>query len=94
MWDVNYYNETLDSFEDDCIVKLPSDVKLAKHPAMASEWQKFVSDQHRWNEDYAHAYLRLSLLNVKNINELKECTLTLPAPKKTAPKNTAVTGQC
>ncbi|KAH7394481.1 heme peroxidase, partial [Pyrenochaeta sp. MPI-SDFR-AT-0127] len=79
VWDVKYYNETLEGNENDCIFKLESDVKLSKHPAMASEWQKFVGDQHHWNEDYARAYLRLSLLGVKNINDLKECTMTLPA---------------
>lgn len=48
--DVEYYNQTLDGFESNCIVKFPSDVKLAKHPRMADEWKRFVGDQHHWNE--------------------------------------------
>ncbi|KAF2030486.1 heme peroxidase, partial [Setomelanomma holmii] len=87
VWDVKYYNETLDTYENDCIFKFESDVKLSKHPTMSGEWQKFVGDQGHWNGDYARAYLRLSLLGVKNINQLKECTLTLPAQQGTVPKN-------
>ncbi|KAH3974897.1 peroxidase [Parastagonospora nodorum] len=96
VWDVNYYNETLDATENGCIFKLESDVKLSKHPAMAVEWQKFVGGQAHWNADYAKAYLRLSLLGVNNINELKECTLTLPAQQATAPKDSDlnVSGKC
>ncbi|KAL6706401.1 hypothetical protein ACN47E_005507 [Coniothyrium glycines] len=94
VWDVNFYNETLESYENDCIFKLESDVKLSQHPSMSGEWQKFVGDQHHWNEDYARAYLRLSLLGVKNINDLKECTLTLPAQKGTAPKGADISGNC
>jgi len=96
VWDVNYYNETLDATENGCIFKLESDVKLSKHPAMAAEWHKFVGGQAHWNADYAKAYLRLSLLGVNNINELKECTLTLPAQQATVPKNADidVSGKC
>jgi hypothetical protein len=96
VWDVNYYNETLDATKNECIFKLESDIKLSKHPAMAVEWQKFVGGQDHWNGDYARAYLRLSLLGVNNINELKECTLTLPAQNPTVPKGADidVSGKC
>ncbi|KAF2820355.1 heme peroxidase, partial [Ophiobolus disseminans] len=83
VWDINYYNETLEAYEDECILKFESDIKLSQHSAMSSVWQKFVGDQHHWNEDYARAYLRLFFLGVNNINALKECTLTLPAQKGT-----------
>lgn len=94
VWDVKYYNETLEAHENDCIFKFESDVKLSKHASMAAEWQKFVGDQSHWNEDYARAYLRLSLLGVNNINDLKECTLTLPSVVETVPKDSDVTGKC
>jgi hypothetical protein len=32
-------------------------------------------------QDFAAAYLRLSLLGVNNINELTECTAALPMPR-------------
>jgi hypothetical protein len=41
----------------------------------------FTDSQGHWNQDYASAYIRLSLLGVNNINELKECTGTLPAAR-------------
>lgn len=64
------------------VFRIPSDVVLAQHPSMANEWTKFrqpnnVGQKH-WNEDYATAYTRLSLLGVNNINNLTECTKTLP----------------
>jgi hypothetical protein len=96
VWDVKYYNETLDAAANECIFKFESDIKLSKHPAMSGEWNKFVGDQNHWNGDYARAYLRVSLLGVKNINALKECTLTLPPQKETLPKNADidVSGKC
>ncbi|KAF2107625.1 heme peroxidase, partial [Lophiotrema nucula] len=86
VWDVEYYNQTLDSYESECVFKFESDVKLAKHPRMKDEWQGFIDDQDHWNEDFAAAYLRLSLLGVNNINELKECSKTLPPKKNRSPK--------
>lgn len=86
VWDVRYYNQTLESAGvPKRVVRIPSDIVLAKHPSMSNEWEKFrlpnnVGQRH-WNEDYATAYTRLSLLGVNNINNLVECTKTLPRPK-------------
>lgn len=83
VWDVRFYNQTLESTGvPKKVFRIPSDVVLAQHPSMSDEWTKFrqpnnVGQKH-WNEDYATAYTRLSLLGVNNINNLTECTKTLP----------------
>jgi L-ascorbate peroxidase len=78
VWDVEFYNETLQSPPDSRIFVLPSDKVLSVHPKINDEWKEFVGDQKHWNEDYAKAYIRMSLLGVNNFNDLKECTKTLP----------------
>lgn len=86
VWDVRFYNQTLETTGvPKKVFRIPSDIALAQHPSMSNEWQKFrmpkgVGQKH-WNEDYAAAYTRLSLLGVNNINSLVECTKTLPRPK-------------
>jgi len=86
VWDVLFYNQTLENTPKK-VFRLPSDIALAQHPAMADEWTKFrqpnnVGQKH-WNEDYAKAYTRLSLLGVNNINNLTECSKALPPAKPT-----------
>ncbi|KAF9740058.1 ligninase h2 precursor [Paraphaeosphaeria minitans] len=64
------------------VFRFPSDIVLAKDVRTADEWKSSGSHgQSHWNEDYAFAYTRLSLLGVNNINDLKECTKVLPMPK-------------
>ncbi|KAL5427029.1 hypothetical protein PMIN04_001540 [Paraphaeosphaeria minitans] len=65
------------------VFRFPSDIVLAKDVRTADEWKSFSGShgQSHWNEDYAFAYTRLSLLGVNNINDLKECTKVLPMPK-------------
>jgi len=83
VWDVRFYNQTLETTGvPKKVFRIPSDIVLAQHPSMSNEWTKFrqpnnVGQKH-WNEDYATAYTRLSLLGVNNINNLTECTKTLP----------------
>lgn len=83
VWDVRFYNQTLETTGvPKKVLRIPSDIVLAQHPSMSNEWTKFrmpngVGQKH-WNEDYATAYTRLSLLGVNNINNLTECTKTLP----------------
>ena len=80
VWDVEFYNETLQSPPDSRIFVLPSDKVLSVHPRINDEWLEFVGDQQHWNEDYSKAYVRMSLTGVNNFNDLKVCTKTLPAP--------------
>jgi catalase (peroxidase I) len=90
VWDVEFYNDTLnqDTKPNNKIFVLPSDKVLSVHPKIIDEWRSFVGDQKHWNEDYAKAYIRMSLNGVTNLGDLKDCTKTLPAsrPNFDAPK--------
>jgi L-ascorbate peroxidase len=88
VWDVEFYNDTLQSKPNDKIFVLPSDKVLSVHPSVNTEWKSFVGNQAHWNEDYAKAYIRMSLLGVTNVKDLKDCTKTLPAsrPNYVVPK--------
>ncbi|KAF2999843.1 hypothetical protein E8E13_007275 [Curvularia kusanoi] len=80
VWDVKFYPETTGSAAPR-VLKFQSDINLSKDSRSAGEWKEFsnpTNGQDHWNEDYAKAYTRLSLLGVNNINELKECTKVLP----------------
>lgn len=50
VWDVNFYNETIQTKPRKQLVILPSDVALAKHPKISDEWNSFINDQNHWNE--------------------------------------------
>jgi hypothetical protein len=81
VWDVRFYPETTSSSVAPRVLKFQSDINLSKDARSAGEWKEFsdpAGGQEHWNEDYAKAYTRLSLLGVNNINELKECTKVLP----------------
>ncbi len=90
VWDVEFYNDTLnqETNPNDKIFVLPSDKVLSVHPKVNDEWKSFIGDQKHWNEDYAKAYIRMSLTGVTNLKELKDCSKTLPAsrPNFVAPK--------
>lgn len=80
LWDVAFYPETTGAAPPR-VLRFQSDVNLSKDPRSAGEWREFSDPnggQQHWNEDYAKAYTRLSLLGVGNINELRECTKVLP----------------
>ncbi|ORY04773.1 ligninase LG6 precursor [Clohesyomyces aquaticus] len=81
IWDVNFYNETLQKPRDERIFVLPSDEVLSVHPKVNDEWKSFVGNQPHWNEDYAKAFVRMSLLGVDNVNALSDCTRTLPVAR-------------
>ncbi|KAF2738347.1 ligninase LG6 precursor [Polyplosphaeria fusca] len=87
IWDVEFYNDTLAVVKDGDgarpnIFVLPSDKVLSQHPKINDEWLAFVGNQPHWNEDYAKAYIRMSLTGVTNLNSLTDCTKTLPATKQ------------
>lgn len=82
-WDVEFYNDTLnqETNPNDKIFVLPSDKVLSVHPKVNDEWKSFVGNQQHWNEDYAKAYIRMSLTGVTNLKDLRDCTRTLPASR-------------
>ncbi|KAF2198319.1 heme peroxidase [Delitschia confertaspora ATCC 74209] len=81
-WDVAFYGQTTGS-PPPRVMKFNSDIALSKDSRTQGEWQQFVGGQAHWNEDYAKAYLRMSMLGVNNINSLTECTKVLPAERPT-----------
>jgi L-ascorbate peroxidase len=81
VWDVEFYNDTLQTTPNDKIFVLPSDKVLSVHPKINDEWKAFVGNQPHWNEDYAKAYIRMSLTGVTNLKDLRDCTRTLPASR-------------
>lgn len=90
VWDVRFYNTTLvtakTGIEPPGVFVFPSDKVISLDPRTNNEWEMFIDHQDHWNEDYAKAYTRLSLLGVNNINQLKDCSDVLP-PKKSLPNN-------
>lgn len=81
IWDVEFYNNTLQNPPDSRIFVLPSDRKLAAYSQTQREFKRYVGDQEEWNEDYAKAWIRMSLNGVTNLGELSDCTKTLPAAR-------------
>ncbi|KAI9855985.1 MAG: hypothetical protein M1813_009310 [Trichoglossum hirsutum] len=84
VWDVKFYNETLQTNGPKKVFKFPSDLALSKDPRVSNQWTAFVKSQGRWNGGFATAYVRLSLLGVNNINDLVECTQVLPQSRTLA----------
>ncbi|KAL1635369.1 hypothetical protein SLS56_001793 [Neofusicoccum ribis] len=81
VWDTRFYNQTTSNTTPKKVFRLKSDVVLAADPRISDEWAQFADNtngQKHWNEDYATAYTRLSLLGVNNINNLTECSKVLP----------------
>ncbi|KAF2753120.1 heme peroxidase [Pseudovirgaria hyperparasitica] len=83
VWDVAFYNETLQTSNDTRLTILPSDLALAKSSQMSAAFSGFIGRQGFWNARYSTAYVRMSMLGVPNINDLKECTDSLPAARPT-----------
>jgi hypothetical protein len=76
VWDTAFYGQTLQATAPKNVFRFKSDLVLSQDPRINDEWQAFAGTggQSHWNEDYANAYTRLSLLGVNNINSLTECT--------------------
>jgi hypothetical protein len=56
---------------------LASDVKFSQHRLSAREFKRFVDDQDDWDEDYADAHERMSLLG-QDRRRMTRCTEILP----------------
>ncbi|OCL03786.1 class II peroxidase [Glonium stellatum] len=88
VWDTLFYNQTMGTGPlPKRVFRFASDVVLSQDPRTRPEWIQFsrAGGQSHWNEDYATAYTRLSLLGVNNINNLAECTKVMPAAQPTFP---------
>ncbi|PVI06106.1 class II peroxidase [Periconia macrospinosa] len=84
VWDVLYYKQTLGENLQPEVFRFQSDINVSKDRRTEEKFRDFAGrqSQERWNEDYARAYLRLSLLGVDNINSLTECTQALPDQRR------------
>jgi manganese peroxidase len=81
--DNRYYGETSTSRPPNGVFRFRSDIELAHNAATAPIWNAFAARdaQAPWAEAYAQAYLKMSLLGVKNVGELTDCTAVLPLPR-------------
>ncbi|CAG8958885.1 hypothetical protein HYFRA_00012882 [Hymenoscyphus fraxineus] len=79
IWDVKFYNETLQANATSGVFRIPSDLALSQAQNMSEPWKAFVGAQQFWNQEFALAYTRIGLLGVNNINDLIDCTNALPA---------------
>ncbi|KAF2262238.1 heme peroxidase [Lojkania enalia] len=83
IWDVAFYPQTTAN-PPPRVLKFRSDVGLSQDSRTKTPWTAFsdrTNGQERWNDEYARAYTRMSMLGVNNINSLKECTKVLPAAR-------------
>ncbi|KAG6355773.1 hypothetical protein INS49_003739 [Diaporthe citri] len=91
VWDMLYYNETINPNAPARVFKFASDIKLAADPRMSRLFTAFAAPNNAaqlpWNLLYAREYVRLSLLGVNNINSLTDCTKVLPQPVRTFVQN-------
>ena len=77
-WDTEYFGEYLRSNNSTGVFRFPSDVSLACFPRTGPVYQQFSGQKDAWDEAYAREYIRMSLMGVRKINALCECTLALP----------------
>ncbi|KAK0741520.1 heme peroxidase, partial [Schizothecium vesticola] len=80
--DTAYYAETSAQRPPAGVVRFPSDVSLARDAATSATWQSFTgaANQAPWAAAYAQAYFKMSMLGVKNVGDLTDCTAVLPLP--------------
>ncbi|ERS95419.1 uncharacterized protein SPSK_01702 [Sporothrix schenckii 1099-18] len=77
VWDTKFYAETAARTAPKGVYRFPSDVALATYQGTSATWQH-MSSQFAWDGAYANAYFRLSLLGVNNINDLVDCSESVP----------------
>ncbi|KAI0133711.1 peroxidase manganese-dependent 1 [Xylariales sp. AK1849] len=82
VWDTQFYSQTL-AGNNPTIVTFPSDKNLATYSKTSGLWNQFAGTLGKaaWSPAYASAYFRMSMLGVKNMNALTECTKVLPLPR-------------
>ncbi|KAK0648603.1 heme peroxidase [Cercophora newfieldiana] len=82
-FDNRYFSETSAVHAPGGVVRFASDIALAHDPATSAIWNSFGARdaQAPWAEAYAAAYLKMSLMGVKDVGALTDCTATLPLPR-------------
>ncbi|KAK1749467.1 ligninase h2 precursor [Echria macrotheca] len=77
-WDTEYFSEQLRPNASAGVFRFPSDVSLAQSPRTGPVFHQFSAAKGAWDEAYAKEYIRMSLMGVKKINTLRECSKVLP----------------
>lgn len=90
-WDTEYFDEHLRANASAGVFRFPSDVSLARSPRTGPTFQQFSAQKGAWDDAYAREYIRMSLMGVKKINALRECTWAMP--KGTLPKRPTLSQQ-
>ncbi|ORY61777.1 heme peroxidase [Pseudomassariella vexata] len=82
VWDNKFYSQTLGN-DNSSILIFPSDKKLATFSQTEGQWKAFAGNggQQQWSAAFAQSYFRMSMLGVKNMNSLTDCTKVLPQGK-------------
>ncbi|KAK4222634.1 versatile peroxidase VPL1 [Podospora fimiseda] len=87
VWDVRFFKETVQESAPEGVLRFASDKNLAAVSGGKAFFDSFADsagNQFNWATAYSAAFIRLSLLGVKNLNNLKECTSVLPLRDLTA----------
>jgi manganese peroxidase len=79
IWDTKYYGQTLGN-DNTTILIFPSDKNLATYGKTSGQWKVFAGarGQAAWAPAYAQSYFRMSMLGVKNMNDLVDCSKVIP----------------
>lgn len=79
VWDTKYYGQTLGN-DNTTILIFPSDKSLATYKQTSGQWKVFAGamGQAAWAPAYAQSYFRMSMLGVKNMNALTDCSKVIP----------------
>ncbi|KAH0423381.1 hypothetical protein CcaCcLH18_12237 [Colletotrichum camelliae] len=80
VWDTLFYSQTLAGAPSN-VLTFKSDTVISKDSRSGPAFKAFADSQPAWNVAFSREYLRLSLLGVDNINDLTDCTKSLPIPK-------------
>lgn len=71
------------------VARIPSDLLFAKDNRTATAFKVFSVAQGPWQVVFSQAMVRATLLGVKNVTSLTDCTKVLPAQVLTVPKKSA-----
>ncbi|KAJ6556491.1 heme peroxidase [Mycena vulgaris] len=78
IWDVRFYAETALPVTSQGVVKLNSDVNLARSKSSALELLRYINSQDDWEEDYRVAHEKMSLPG-QDVTKLTDCSEVVPA---------------
>ncbi|KAL7622022.1 hypothetical protein AAE478_007523 [Parahypoxylon ruwenzoriense] len=82
IWDTKFYSETLVGDNKTTLI-FHSDKSISTYSLTRTQFTLFagIGGQVLWSPVYAQAYFRMSMLGVRNLNDLTEITRVLPLPR-------------